>query len=174
MVFMFQRLFRPASTSVHIYPFFFCVSEHTDQTFPLLNFLLNFIAGGGNFSLRGQDSTQEASQHPSYGGIKGPAQRAEGRPEGQRFGPTIIVHFLRTPAGRVQHEAHHQQQAWRKENTMRQEVWSRTCKQLEQENKQCSWNRVTQHWWKKHLFDKHLICEEMNAPPSDLLFSATY
>lgn len=95
------------------------VSEHTDQTLPLLNFLLNLIAGGGDLSLRGQDSTQEARQCSSYGCVEGPAQRAQSGPEGRRLGPAVTVHLLRTPAGRVQHEAHHQQQPWREESRMR-------------------------------------------------------
>lgn len=45
----------------------------------------------------------------------------------------------------------------------RGEVYSRTRKHQEWENKQFSWNTVTRHWWKTHLFDKHLICEERNG-----------
>lgn len=153
-------------TNIHICPLksiYYLVSEHTDQTLALLNFLLNLIAGGGDLSLSRQDSAQEAGQRSTYRRVERPAQRAQSGPEGRRLGSAVTVHLLWTPACGVQHEAHHEQQSWRKESTMRTEVWSRTCKHLEWENKQFSWNTVTQHRWKTHLFDKHLICEERNG-----------
>lgn len=86
-------------------------SQQADQTLPLLNLLLNLVAGGGNLSLCGQNSTQEGSQRASYRCVERPAERALSRPKGQGLGAAVAHHLLRTPTGRVQHEAHHQQQA---------------------------------------------------------------
>lgn len=86
-------------------------SEQADQALPLLNLLLNFIAGGSDLRLRGQNGTQEGRQRPPYGRVERPAERAPGRPEGRGIGAAVFDHLLRTPASGVQHEAHHQQQA---------------------------------------------------------------
>lgn len=113
LFFTFQRpSFGPTSASVHEVHL---VSEHTDQTLALLNFPLNFIAGGGDLGLCGQDSAEEAGQRSSYRCVERPAQRAQGRLEGRRLRPAVAVHLLRTPACGVQHEAHHEQQSWREE-----------------------------------------------------------
>lgn len=88
-------------------------SEQANQTLPLLDFLLNLVARGGDLGLCGQNSTQEARQRPADRRIERPAERALCRPEGQGLGAAVADHLLRTPASRVQHEAHHQQQAWR-------------------------------------------------------------
>ena len=90
-------------------------SEQADQTLPLLDLLLNLIAGGGDLSLHGQNRAQEGRQRSSYRRVERPAERAQGRPEGLGLGATVGDDLLRTPTGRVQHEAHHQQQAWRGE-----------------------------------------------------------
>lgn len=87
--------------------------EQADQTLPLLNLLLDLITGGGNLSLCRQNSTQEGRQRSSNCCVEGPAEWTQSWPKGQGFGAAVADHLLWTPTGRVQHEAHHQQQAWR-------------------------------------------------------------
>ena len=111
-------------------------SEQTYQILPLLDLLLNFIAGGGNLSLCRQNSTKEAHQCSSYGHVERPAERAQSRPEGWRLGPAVANYLLWTPTSRVQHEAHHQQQAWRKSTQWDERLESHTCKHLSWEHKQ--------------------------------------
>lgn len=84
-------------TNIHICPLksiFYLVSEHTDQPLALLDFLLNFIAGGGDLGLSRQDSAQEAGQRSTYGHVERPAQRAQRGPEGRRLGSAVTVHLL--------------------------------------------------------------------------------
>lgn len=87
-------------------------SEQADQTLPLFNLLLNLVTGGGNLSLCGQNSTQETCQCSTYRCVERPAEWAHCRPKGQGVCAAVLDHLLWTPTGRVQHEAHHQQQAW--------------------------------------------------------------
>lgn len=79
---------------VHVFPKVSEGSEQADQTLPLLNLLLNLIAGGGDLGLRGQNSTQEACQRPSYCCVEGPAERTQGRPEGRGLGAAVADHLL--------------------------------------------------------------------------------
>lgn len=55
-------------------------SEEADEAFPLLDLLLNLVAGGGDLSLSGEDSADEGEHGAAHGRVEGPAHGAEPGP----------------------------------------------------------------------------------------------
>lgn len=93
------------------------VSEEADEAFPLLDLLLDLVAGGGDFCLRREDGTDEGQHGPAHGGVEGPAHGAEPGPVRGRVMAAVQLHLFRTPAGRVQHQTQDQEQTCRKRKT---------------------------------------------------------
>lgn len=55
-------------------------SEEANEAFPLLDLLLDLIAGGGDLSLSREDGADEGEHGAAHGGVEGPAHGAEPGP----------------------------------------------------------------------------------------------
>lgn len=69
-------------------------SEQADQALPLLDLLLNLIAGGGDLGLHGENGAQEGRQRSPDRRVERPAERALGRLVGRGLGAAVADHFL--------------------------------------------------------------------------------
>lgn len=69
-------------------------SEEADETFPLLDLLLDLVAGGGDLGLRGEDGADEGEHGASQGGVKGPAHGAEPSPVRRRIETTVQLDLV--------------------------------------------------------------------------------
>lgn len=52
-------------------------SEEADQALPLLDLLLDFVAGRGDLGLGGEDGADEGEHGAAHSGVEGPAHGAE-------------------------------------------------------------------------------------------------
>lgn len=78
--------------------------QQADQVLPLFNFFLDFVTGGCNLCLCGEDSTDECKHRAPSGRIKGPAQGTVSRFVG-RCMSSAVYGFLAAPARRVEDQA---------------------------------------------------------------------
>lgn len=85
-------------------------SEEADEALPLLDLLLDLVAGRGDLGLGGEDGADEGEHGAAHGGVEGPAHGAEPRPVRGCVRATVQLHLVRTPASRVQHQAQDQEQ----------------------------------------------------------------
>lgn len=53
------------------------VSEEADEAFPLLDLLLDLVAGGGDLGLRREDGADEGEHGAAHGSVEGPAHGTE-------------------------------------------------------------------------------------------------
>lgn len=53
------------------------VSEEADEAFPLLDLLLDLVAGGGDLGLRREDGADEGEHRAAHGSVEGPAHGTE-------------------------------------------------------------------------------------------------
>lgn len=83
--------------------------KEADEVFPLFNFFLDFVTGGRNFRLCGEDGTDKGEDGAPGGGIKGPAQGAVSRFVGGCV-PSTVYGFLAAPACRVEDQAEDEEQ----------------------------------------------------------------
>lgn len=91
-----------------------CVSselKEADKVFPLFDFFLYFVTGGGNFCLCREDCTDEGEYCASDGGVEGPAQGAVSGFVGRCVGPTVAYGLLAAPASRVEYQTQDEEQA---------------------------------------------------------------
>lgn len=86
--------------------------KEADEVFPLFDFFLDFVTGGCNFCLCGEDSTDEGEDSAPGGSIKGPAQGAVSGFVGRCIPPTVYS-FLAAPARRVEDQAEEEEQTCR-------------------------------------------------------------
>lgn len=85
--------------------------KEADKVFPLFNFFLYFVTGGGNFCLCRKDGTDEGEDCPTDGSIKGPAQGAVSRFVGRRIVSTVDHGLRAAPASRVEYQTEDKEQA---------------------------------------------------------------
>lgn len=83
--------------------------KKADEVFPLFNLFLDFVTGGCDFCLCGEDSTDKGEDCASSGSIKGPAQGAVSRFVGGCI-PSTVYGFLAAPACRVEDQAKDEEQ----------------------------------------------------------------
>lgn len=83
--------------------------KEADEVFPLFDFFLDFVTGGCNFCLCGEDSTDEGEDRAPGGSVKGPAQGAVSRLVGGCITSTVYG-FLAAPARRVEDQAEEKEQ----------------------------------------------------------------
>lgn len=57
-------------------------SEKANEALPLLDLLLDFVAGSGDLGLRREDSADKGEHGAAHGRVEGPAHGAEARPVG--------------------------------------------------------------------------------------------
>lgn len=96
------------------------VSEEADEAFPLLDLLLDLVAGGGDLRLGREDGADEGQHGAPHGGVEGPAHGAEPGPVRGRVVAAVELDLFRTPAGGVQHQTQNQKQTCRqRENRQR-------------------------------------------------------
>lgn len=78
--------------------------KEANEVLPLFNFFLDFVTGGRNFCLCGEDSTDKGEDCAPGGSVKGPAQGAVSRFVGGCISSTVDG-FLAAPACRVEDQA---------------------------------------------------------------------
>lgn len=83
--------------------------KEANEVFPLFNFFLDFVTGGRNFCLCGEDSTDKGEDCAPGGSVKGPAQGAVSRFVGGCISSTVDG-FLAAPACRVEDQAEDKEQ----------------------------------------------------------------
>lgn len=86
-------------------------SQEADEALALLDLLLHFVAGRGDFGLRREDGAQEGEGRAAGGRVEGPAHGAQAGPVRRRLRAAVQAGLVRAPAGRVQHQAQDQEQA---------------------------------------------------------------
>lgn len=85
--------------------------KEADKVFPLFNFFLYFVTGGGDFCLCREDGTDEGEDCSADGSVKGPAQGAVSRFVGRRIVSTVGNGLLTAPASRVEYQTENKEQA---------------------------------------------------------------
>lgn len=69
-------------------------SEEADEAFPLLDLLLDLVAGGGDLSLCREDGTDEGEHGAAHGSVEGPAHGAEPGPVRSRVGAAVQLDLV--------------------------------------------------------------------------------
>lgn len=85
--------------------------KEADEVFPLFDFFLYFVAGGGNFCLCGENGTDEGEHGAPDGGVEGPAQGAVSRFVGRCIVSAVAYGLLAAPASGVEDQAEDEEQA---------------------------------------------------------------
>lgn len=89
--------------------------KEADEVFPLFDLFLDFVTGGGNFCLCGEDGADESEDRAPDGGIEGPAQRAVSGFVGRRVVSAVAYGLLAAPASRVEYQTQDKEEACRAE-----------------------------------------------------------
>lgn len=69
-------------------------SEEADEAFPLLDLLLDLVAGGGDLGLCREDGTDEGEHGAAHGSVEGPAHGAEPGPVRSRVGTAVQLDLV--------------------------------------------------------------------------------
>lgn len=69
-------------------------SEEADKAFPLLDLLLNLVAGGGDLSLCREDGADEGEHSAAHGSVEGPAHGAEPSPVWSRIRAAVQLDLV--------------------------------------------------------------------------------